>query len=71
VLPYPLTPLIPPLPHLPPPQHSPSLEHQVSTGLGTSSPTEKVFWYMPSRGPGASPCMLFGWQFSLWELWGI
>ena len=49
----------------------PFLGHQVSTGLGTSSPTKArqcspllhMCW-----GPRTSPCMLFGWWLSLWEL---
>ena len=58
-------------------QHSfpppPSLGYQVSTGLGTSSPTETrqgspllhVCWR-----PRTSPSMLFGWWLSRWELPG-
>lgn len=49
---------------------SPSLEHQVSTGLGVSFPTE-----VRQGGPllhmchrPAHPCMLFGWWLCLWDL---
>ena len=41
----------------PNPQHSPSLGHQVSTGSAT---------YV--LGAQTSPCMLYGWRLSLWEL---
>jgi hypothetical protein len=50
--------------------HSSSLEHQVSTGLGTSSPNEArqgnplLHIYL---GPWTSLCMFFGWLLSLWE----
>ena len=50
--------------------HPPFLGHQVSTRLGTSSPTEArqvsplLHIY---RGPQTSPCILFGWWLTLWE----
>lgn len=51
-----------------------SLVHQVSAGLSASSPTEarqgRPLLHM-SQGHQTSPCMLFGWRLSPWELSGI
>ena len=57
-----------------PPAYHPTLVHEVSTGLGTSSPTESkqgsTLLHM-CQGPWTSPCMLFGWWLSPWELPGV
>ena len=56
------------------PQHPPSLGHWVSTGLGLSSPNEArqgsplLHMY---QGPWTSPCILFSWWLSLWQLIGV
>jgi hypothetical protein len=54
--------------------HPSFLGYQVSTGLDASFPMETrqdnsllhMCW-----GPWTSPCTLFGWWVSLWELWGV
>jgi hypothetical protein len=54
-------------------QDPPTLGHQVSIGLGPSSPTEArqdSSLLNMCQGPQTSPCMLFGWWLSLWELPG-
>ena len=53
-----------------PPQYSSSLGHQVSTGLGISSPTEDRQSSQPHMhlGPRTSAYIHFGWWLSLWEL---
>jgi hypothetical protein len=57
-----------------PPGHTPFLEHQVSIGLDTSSPTEarqgSPVLHM-CRGPWTSPWMLFGWWLRFWKLPGV
>ena len=58
----------------PSPKHPSSLEHQVSMGLGVSSPSEakqgSPLLHM-CQGPRTSLCMLFGCWLSLWELPGV
>jgi hypothetical protein len=53
---------------------TPILWHQVSTGLDASLPIEvrhgNPLLHM-CRGFWSSPCMLFGWWLSLWELPGV
>ena len=53
--------------------HSPTLGHQVFTGPRASPPTD-VWQGHPllhiQLEPQNPPCVLFGWWFSLWELWG-
>lgn len=55
-------------------QHPPPLEHHVSIVFGASSPIDvqqgTSLLHMCHR-PWISPCMLFGWWLSLWELWGV
>jgi hypothetical protein len=69
--------VFPPPTHLPIPTslswHFPTLGHQAFTGLRTSP-------FIDARqghpllhmwlGPWVIPCVLFGWWFSPWELWG-
>ena len=59
-----------------PPNALPFSGHQVSTGLGASSPTEaKQGSPLPGGGgwgvAWTSLCMLFGWWINLWDLPGI
>jgi hypothetical protein len=50
------------------PGHPPSQGHQVSTGLGASSPTEtRCLLLHMCLWPHTSQCVLCGWQLSLWE----
>jgi hypothetical protein len=51
------------------PSQPPSLVHQVSTGLGTSFPTEARKGSLYVLGQWPSPCILFGSWLSVWELW--
>ena len=50
--------------------HAPSLEHQVSTGLGTLSPTG-IKQGSQSSVLATSLYMLVGWWLCLWELPGV
>jgi len=58
--------------HPPAHQHLSSLGHKASTGLNPSSP--KALQGSPLLqmvlGTGIFSCMLLGFLFSLWELWG-
>ena len=56
------------------PWHSPILKHRTFTGPRASAPTDDGedhpllhMWLEP----WVSPCVLFGWWFTPWELWGI
>ena len=57
-----------------PPMYPPTLVHQVSAGLGVSSPTEarhgSPLLHM-HLGPWASPCILFSWCLSFWKFPGV
>jgi hypothetical protein len=53
--------------------HSPTLGHQAFTGPRASPPIDALqghpLLHMRLE-PWVPPCVLFGWWFSLWELWG-
>ena len=56
------------------PYHSPMVGHQAFTGPSTSPPPDArqdyPLLHMRLK-PWVTPCVLFGWWFSLWELWGV
>jgi len=54
--------------------HNPSLRHQISTGLGTSFPTEARHGsslLCICQEPQTTQCMFLGWRLSLCELPGV
>jgi hypothetical protein len=67
---------LPTHPHTPSslPWHSPTLGHQAFTGPRVSSPIDTPqghpLLHMQME-PWVSLCVLFGWYFSTWELWGV
>jgi hypothetical protein len=55
------------------PKHSPKLGHRSSTGPRASLPTDALkgrHLLHKQLEPWVPPCVLFGWWFSPWELWG-
>jgi hypothetical protein len=52
------------------PWHSPTLGHQAFTGPRASPPIDVCQGHPLQLEPCVAPCVLFGWWFSLWELWG-
>jgi hypothetical protein len=59
--------------HLPP-THSSTVGHQTFTGPRASSPIDaRQSHPLLHRWlePWVPPCVLFGWRFSPWELWGV
>ena len=77
-LPYPLTHPLPLLTNLLNPTfwpwHSPTLGHRTFTGQRASPPIDiwlgHPLWHMHLK-PWVPPCVLIGWWFSSWELWGV
>ena len=55
------------------PWHSPTLDHRVFTGPRASPLIDDQLGHPllhMQLEPWVLPCVLFGWWFSLWELWG-
>jgi hypothetical protein len=51
------------------PRHSPMLGHQTFTGPRITPPID-AWQGHPLQHMWVGPCVLFGWWFSPWELWG-
>jgi hypothetical protein len=52
------------------PWHSPTLRHRTFIGPRASLPTDDQIGHPLPYMPRVPPCVLFGWWFSPWELWG-